>query len=425
MPPGPKRICLVSSLHLSYNPRLLKEADALSEAGYGVRVVAMDLEPAKASWDQRLMSSRRWRLETLNARRDNLAGRFTWLKGGLRQRLHQRSAWLRARGTGREQALCRHFPEMCRLAGHEPADLFIGHNLEALPVAASAARRWGAKLGFDAEDFHRGEISENDAARAPLRNLIIGIEQAYIPRCDYLSAASDGIGEAYAQALGAPKPVTILNVFPLSDRAGRTPLDELQQERPEPGLSLYWYSQVIGGDRGLHDVLKALAALPAGFHLRLRGAWARGYEGAFRKAVRALGVERRVHALPPAPPEQLIERAAQHDVGLALEPGNRPNNCLAASNKLFAYFLAGLAVAATDVPGQRAVLEAAPEAGFLFKPGDADALGRNLRRWFDSPTTLHAVKERSRSYGEAQFCWDREKMKLVAAVESAVRPEAS
>src|SRR5947209_4268945 len=34
------RICLVTPLHLSMNPRLVKEADALAEAGYRVTVIA-------------------------------------------------------------------------------------------------------------------------------------------------------------------------------------------------------------------------------------------------------------------------------------------------------------------------------------------------------------------------------------------------
>ncbi len=42
-----RRICLVTSAHVSYNPRLLKEADALHQTGYAVRVVAMELEPDK------------------------------------------------------------------------------------------------------------------------------------------------------------------------------------------------------------------------------------------------------------------------------------------------------------------------------------------------------------------------------------------
>lgn len=411
-------ICLVTSLHLSYNPRVLKEADALHEAGYDVRVLAMKLQPDKARWDEQLMASRDWKLERLDASRDTLTGRMLWFKSALRQRLYQRSRWLRQLGTGLEKAYCRHFPEMARRAMREPADLFIAHNLQALPAAALATRRWGAKLGFDAEDFHRGEIAETDVSKAIRQPLIERIEEKYIPKCDYLTAASDGIGDAYAKALGIRKPVTILNVFPLSEREGRTPCEELQKERQAAGLSLYWYSQVIGEGRGLEDVLRAMAMLGNGVHLSLRGSWADGYEKTFHERARTLGVEKQVHILPLAPPEQLVERAARHDVGLALELGETENRRICVTNKILNYYLAGLAIAAADVPGQRGIIEIAPEAGFLFPPGDAEALAAGLRDWLQNPAKLEAAKADSKSGGENRFCWDIEKKKLVAQVEN-------
>lgn len=414
------RICLVTSLHLSYNPRVLKEADALHEAGHDVRVVAMKLESEKAHWDEQLMANRGWQLERLDACRDSRAGRMLWLKSALRQRLYQRSRWLRRLGTGLEKAYCRHFPEMAGLTMRKSADLFIAHNLQALPAAALAARRWKTKLGFDAEDFHRGEIAENDSSRAALRQFIQLVEAKFIPQCEHLTAASDGIGDAYATALGVRKPVTVLNVFPLSERDGRTPRDELQQERRGNGLSLYWYSQVIGEGRGLEDVLGAMALLGKGVNLCLRGTWAEGYERIFRERARTLGVENQVHVLPVAPPEQLVERAAQHDVGLALEPDNTQNRGICVSNKILSYFLAGLAIAATDVPGQRGIMETAPEAGCLFPPGDAHALATRLREWLDQPAKLKAAKANSKSAGENRFCWEHEKGKLVGAVAHAL-----
>lgn len=410
------RICIVTSLHLSYNPRVLKEADAFHESGYAVRVVAMRQEADKYQWDESLMSTRSWRLQTLNACPSSGPGRFRWAVGAVRQKLHQRARLLRLGENGLEKSLNRYYPEMCRLAADEPADLFIAHNLQALPVAAFAARKWKARLGFDAEDFHRGEIAPTDSGRAPERSLIIAVEQKYLPQCDYLTAASDGISDAYRTALGILKPVTILNVFPLSERAGNTQPEELRAERRGRGLSLYWYSQVVGRDRGLEDVLNAMALLGYGVHLHIRGTLASEYGSVLESKARDLGIGSQVHFLPPVPPEQLVERAAQHDVGLALETGRTENRRISVTNKLLNYFLAGLAVAATDVPGQRGILERAPGAGFLFSPGDTTSLASRIRGWLDSPHCLAVAKMQSRALGESRFCWDREKHKLLEAV---------
>src|ERR1035441_2926982 len=144
--------------------------------------------------------------------------------------------------------------------------------------------------------------------------------------------------------------------------------------------------------------------------------WADGYEEVFRERAKALGVEDRVHILPPALPEQLVERAAQHDVGLALESDQTENRRIAVSNKILNYLLAGLSIAATDVPGQGGIREDAPGRGILSKPGDAQALSRGLEEWSADPAMLQRCKALSRQYGQVRFCWEKEKEKLIRAV---------
>ena len=133
-----------------------------------------------------------------------------------------------------------------------------------------------------------------------------------------------------------------------------------------------------------------------------------------------LGVEKQIYILPLAPPEQLVERAAQHDVGLALEPGETPNRRVAVTNKILNYFLAGLAIAASDVPGQRGIMERAPGAGFLFPSGDANALAAYFREWLHNPAKLVAAKAGSKRHGENRFYWDREKASLIQAVAKVI-----
>jgi len=109
-------------------------------------------------------------------------------------------------------------------------------------------------------------------------------------------------------------------------------------------LSLYWYSHVIGHDRGLQDALDAIALLGSGVRLHVRGTLAAGRANPVAVNARALGIENEVHFLPPVPPDELVERAAQHDVGLAVETGETENRRIAVTNKILSYFLAGLAV---------------------------------------------------------------------------------
>ncbi len=412
-----KRICLVTSEHISYNPRLAKEADTLTTAGYGVRVVAVNLEPMKWAWDQSLMASRSWKLDVVTVQRKGV-GSGRWLRAALRQKIFghvARFIWTQGCVV---RAYSRHGPELARLTAREPADLFIGH-LAGLPAAAAAAQRWKAKLGFDAEDFHRGEL-DNEHADRELRRLTALIEDKYIPRCDYVTAASAGIGRAYADALKIARPETILNVFPLADRKGCTPSEDLAKEREGAELSLYWYSQTIGPDRGLDDALRAMSLLPPRLRLTVRGNWAAGYQETFMREARKLGVADRIRALSPEPPQQLVERASRHDVGLALEAGIGLNNRLALSNKLCVYLLAGLAVAVSDTPGQREIMDRATGAGFLYRIGDAAALADGLRRWVEKPELLRASKEEARRLAETEYCRENESKKFLKIIERVI-----
>ena len=55
------RVCLVTTGQPACNPRLVKEADALAEAGFDVHVVAAYSADWATDADRDLVKSRRWR----------------------------------------------------------------------------------------------------------------------------------------------------------------------------------------------------------------------------------------------------------------------------------------------------------------------------------------------------------------------------
>ena len=269
-----KRICLVTTGHPSTNPRLVKEADALVEVGYEVHVVACKfLSWADEADDQ--FRDRSWTISWT---------RFGEMAPPLQrqfQRARKKLAMEMGRRLGFPQTLnvrALHYviPELARSASRYSADLYIAHNLGALPAAYAAARKHRARLGFDAEDYHRGEYPDGDNSLA--RQVTMRVEERYIASSDYVTAASDGIAEAYSRALGIALPTAILNVFPLSEREVLLSGEERVLEKPDGLRSLYWFSQTIGPGRGLEEVVRALPALEEDIVLSLRGDWATGYE---------------------------------------------------------------------------------------------------------------------------------------------------
>src|SRR5262245_10602390 len=234
------KICLITTSQPSANPRLVKEADALVEAGAAVHVIGAQWADWAVEGDRALLATRRWTCEILDWREATNLPLF-W-----RSRLRHFAARALVGVPGLnanllESAMSRIGPDLHRAAMRVEAELFIAHNLGALPVAIAAARGSNARVGFDAEDFHSGQLSAaTDTASIKLARATERAERSWIPRCDYVTASSPGIADAYVELCRITRPGVVLNVFPLRSRPR-----ELRNIEPMAPLTLYWFSQVI------------------------------------------------------------------------------------------------------------------------------------------------------------------------------------
>lgn len=405
------RICLISPGHLSSNPRLVKEADALAMAGYEVLVIHGHSFPAYAD-EARAYAGRPWQV-TSRVSFGALAPR--WLRW--KQRLRQRLTMAFCRLGLRSQALVQRAwhpasTELIRAARAVRADLYIAHYPPALPAAALAARQHGAAYAFDAEDFHLGDLPDEPRFNLQ-RSLLRAIELRWLPTCAFLTAASPGIAEAYATTYGLPTPTVVRNVFPLAQAPpGPTACGSVQ-----PGPTLYWFSQTIGPDRGLECAVRALAQSHCRPHLHLRGFISSSYRDQLLSLARQLGVEQRVHLHPPAPAEQMELLASAYDVGLVAETGCTHNRRIALTNKLFTYALAGVPFLLSDLPAHRAVIAEAGKAAQLFNQADPASLAAALDGWLAAaPAVLAGARAASYRLGQEAWNWEREQTKLLQQV---------
>jgi glycosyltransferase involved in cell wall biosynthesis len=408
-----QRVCIVGDGHLSVSPRPLKEAVALSAAGYDVRVVSVQHEAAKAELDEAVANGRGWKWDILDVRRENWFGRFRWAKSALVQRAHQKRPKLREVGFGLERAAFRYFGAMRKIVEREPADLFIAHNPASLPVAACAARKYGAGLGFDFEDFYpgMGPLGQPSELQESWQQEVM---EKYLPHCYHLTAASPGVASAVARFYRIPKPQVIANVFPLSERPLRRP------ERPlcRP-YRVYWFSQFIGPDRGLRDAIIAIGQVPAGsVELHLRGQCDDNEKKDLLQLLNQHGIKSeslKIH--PMEPMERLVALATDNDIGLALDYPVSENRAICmndlCTNKVYTYLLAGLALAATG----NSAREVFDGAGFTFPHGNPGALAAQLQRWLNYPAELQNAKNRAWDLGTQSYNWDREKLKFLGLVD--------
>lgn len=337
-----KRVCLVSPGHLASNPRLVKEADALYEAGFAVKVIAGDTTSGVRPLDDTIFRRASWPVVKVHLGRSP-----AYIARRCRQILAKKAFGHSLRSIRvTEWALGPATQPLARAAAAEPADLYIAHYLDALVAAGWAAQRHGAKLGFDAEDDHIGELTDTPENQLDI-SIRRRIEAELLPHCQYLTASSPGIARVYGERYGVTM-TPILNVFPLWQAPSGPPGNGKGRQ-----LSVYWFSQTIGPGRGLEMFIKAMAKMSSRVTLSVRGSDFLGYSARLKMIAAEGGVTDAISFLPSAPPDEMARLAAQHDVGLASELNTPPNHEICLSNKIFTYLLAGIPVLLSDTPAQR------------------------------------------------------------------------
>ncbi len=406
-----RRVCLVLGGHLSSCPRAIKEADALHARGHKVLVLASQSVPSITEIDGGLERKKPWAVRHVRIHSWG-AARRAWSRF---QRDRSRIS-LQNGSFSEATALPALAPwaefHLREIESFRPA-LVVGHTLPGLAIAWVAHHRFGIPWVFDLEDFHP---AEREGGLNEIGNRIAHLAlQATLPGARRVVAASPFIAREATRAYGREDIEVILNCFPPEKLS--TPAAP-----PPARLSMAWFSQTVGLDRGLGDVLAACALLKGDFDLHLRGSCPADTALEILEHARRGGFLPRCHLHPWCPPDRLVATLAHHTVGLALETGHPPNRDLCITNKIFLYPLAGLAVAATRTSGQQWTMDQAPGMGFLYEPGDAESLARGLQRWLDDPAALDAARDAARHASETVFCWEKESSKLVALLEAAMAP---
>ncbi|MDX2039961.1 MAG: glycosyltransferase [Acidobacteriota bacterium] len=394
-----KRITVVTAGHLSTCPRMLKAADAFAEAGYEVRMISTRHVEWATKTDEEVRRSRTWRWTVVDY--DRISARVTYLKTGLRYKAARKLAkfvspaqlplHVAASGYGRVHS------ELLAVALAEPTDLFYGGTTGALAAVAMAGRRTNTPYALDLEDFHSAEQDSNPDADLS-HALAERIERDILPGAAFLTTGSAAMAAAYRDKYGV-NPIPIHNTFPLPDRAPDF------SRAPGEALRLYWFSQTIGPQRGLEDVIQAAGLADIAVELHLRGNPVAGYLESLQRLAADTAPGLRLIHHEPINPDAMVESCRGYDVGLALEQAHVFNRAVCLTNKAFTYMLAGLAVVFTDTPGQRPLALDLGNAALLYQPGDVAALAAGLKRWAENKELLRAAKVAAWESAKRRWHW--------------------
>lgn len=414
-----KKICLITPAHLSFNPRLVKEADALCEAGYSVTVISCNYNDSITQFDNKILKSAKWKSLILkwSKKKNPTLFWYSRIRKYFLTKIYRNKLFKKYLSDNKDILLRifdRVLPELEKLVLNHPADLYIAHNLQSLPIAYEAAKKYNSLLGFDAEDLH-SEMFREEEQNSVYKELAEYYERTFIKKCDYLTTASPGISRAYRKKYNLEYlPPVILNVFPLLMSEKKV------AERHDSTLKIYWFSQTIGRYRGLNDILEALGKLNnMDIELHLLGNWQTGFKKEFFERTQELKIDNnKIYSHPLTCSNNMINFASSFDIGLALEEkvSNNRNICL--TNKIFTYMLAGNAIIATNTDGQKEISENAGNAIKTYESGDIDSLVSIIEQWYLNRNKLQTAKEESLKLGISKYNWDNEKKKFLDLVEA-------
>jgi glycosyltransferase involved in cell wall biosynthesis len=403
------RICIITPGQLGSNPRVVKEASALAEAGHAVVVICTKVLAAVEARDRAVMATARFAVKRIA-----FGTSPGWWIDRLLQIIAARLFGLVPANAFAELALSPMMRRLANAARREPADLYIAHYPPALPAAARAAVHFNARFAFDAEDFHTGELPIEADDSTEVR-IISAIERRHLSNAAYVTAASPGIADAYAGAYRIAQPTVVLNTFP---KASAAPVPASGAATPAP--SMYWFSQTLGPGRGIETAIEAIALSRSKPHLHLRGTSSANYAATLADLATRLGIADRVHLLDPIQPDLLERAGTAYAIGYVGELAETQNRQIALTNKLFSYLSSGLAIVASDITAHRAI---APELGGamkLFPHGNAIALADRLDEWLSDPHALQAAREQAWALGQDRYCWETDKTILLRQIGSVL-----
>jgi glycosyltransferase involved in cell wall biosynthesis len=403
----PKHIVLLTPGQPSSNPRLTKEAIALAAEGYRVTVLYSFWVMWAIEQDRLIIASNpsvQW--VEIGGNPANRKMRYFFSRA-IHKCYRSLSALFPSFLPFAVRAEIRTYSAMLYAAVAAKADLYIGHNLGGLAVAGRAADLKKTLYAFDAEDFHRGQT---DPATAIYERTKF-IEDRYVSGAAYVTAASPLIAKAYNE-LYHIEPLVINNVF--SKKHLATAINEVKNS-----LELFWFSQTIGKERGLEDIILAMKQLPANAcRFTLLGYCTnemKRYLQVLGKRTDGLGVS--LQFLDPVHPNQVFEIARQFDIGFAVEPGRDKNNQIALSNKLFTYLMCGNAVIFSSTPAQQLFYDTNPGIGAIYPCSDHVELAAVLKKYFDEPALLTSQKAMSLQLAREKYNWETESEHLLRLIK--------
>lgn len=323
------------------------------------------------------------------------------------------SAIPKSRGRLRRMTVNLH--RIYRRALELDGDIYHFHDPELMPVGLLLRLR-GKRVVYDAHEDLPRSFSYKDYIPRSMRGLVANAAD----RFEIFAA------RRFTAVIGATPPIAerFRNINPRTAVVHNFPiLDELSSdqhhswERRDRAIA---YVGGIARERGIFELLDAMAQLPAGLDCRLALAGWFAVPGLKKETQKMAGAER-VDWLGLLSRIEIAELLTRVRVGLVLfHP--LPNLINSRPTKLFEYLCAGIPVVASNFPLWREIVEGA-RCGILVNPHQPADIAEAIAYLMTHPVEAEQMGRRGRAAAEKYFNWKSEEQTLLGLYHAILQED--
>ncbi len=330
-----KKVCIISHTHLCRNPRVVKEAIAITQLGVKVTILTSIFSDKLLKEDLTLIKDAGIQYIFYN----NLCSKN--LKSFISRAANKVGRWLTAKGIENRWAI-GYSPERClHMSLTQNANLYICH--QELPLyIGTLLQKKGKKVAFDIEDWYSEDLLQDARKFIPI-NLLRKIEQTALQSAELAYTTSEPMAKALSLRYQTPEIGVIYNSF----LGKNLPYHIKEHNR----IKLIWISQTVGPGRGLEKIIQSLNKVThLNFELNLRGEVSQSYMKNLKDKL--VNPRHQLVFLSLIHSYDIQADLLKYDMGLALESSSPLSRDLTITNKIFHYLSVGLPVLASDTAGQ-------------------------------------------------------------------------
>jgi glycosyltransferase involved in cell wall biosynthesis len=383
--PSSVKVCMHVLGIARTDPRVMREATALVEAGFAVSIVDIESEGTRPAKEV---------IRGVNLKHIFVSSSFISTR-------FKRLAFIKA-----VQVFMRGTLSLLQTS----ADIYHAHDITALPACYVAARLRGKRVIFDAHELPLTELA--GAHRRGLRVLLTRPLSYMLSSCTAGIAASPFYEQDLHSHYHLQKVALIRNVPPYW---ALTKSDRLRQHLGlNPQVRIALYQGNIQQGRGLDTLARAAAFLDRDIVIVMMGKGVEPTLSQLKALIAGEGVADRVKIIPPVPYEELLERTASADIGLTIIPLDYTlNKRMCLPNKFFEYLMAGLPVLASELDAVAEIIRTHDVGQIVSSLAPAD-VGAAINAMLADPGALASMQRNALAAAQREFFWEKESKRLIS-----------